>query len=536
MKTLNKNFSKIFAAIIISSCLLGVYSTSLSEEDNVLVLTDSNFDEALSQHKLILVEFYAPWCGHCKALAPEYAKAAGSLKEKNSEIRLAKVDATAEKGLSEKFNIEGFPTLKFFKDGKPSEYNGGRKAEEIVSWLEKKSGPAIKFLETKEQLNSFIESFPVVVVFFGSETDSRYSTFKEVADNEENFPYGVVSAQSLFEEHGAQANDIVLFKQFDEKKAIYDRNDTTTEATEISEFVHSNSMPLVTGFNEATAEFIFGRSKTGLFLYRDPSKDSKLDEIMKEVAPEYRGKIYFVACGISEDLEEKLAEYIGVTEADLPVLKIHEVGEVGVKKYTLKKPISKENIREFLSEYLDHKLPAEFKSEEVPETQDPNTNVVKIVGKNWNQVVLDTTKDVLVKFYAPWCGHCQALAPKWENLAKKLAGYKNIVIGKIDATVNEVEGEEIEHYPTLRFYSHKNKVAEDVDGRHEYEFLEFLRSKELVEKIGDDVVFEKPVEEEAHDHQGHDHEHEHEDEAEAGETDDGDVAAGEDLAEVKPDL
>jgi thiol-disulfide isomerase/thioredoxin len=63
----------------------------ISEEDGVWVLNDENFNEALEKQPDLLVEFYAPWCGHCKKLAPEYSKAAKKLSANIPPIKIAKV-------------------------------------------------------------------------------------------------------------------------------------------------------------------------------------------------------------------------------------------------------------------------------------------------------------------------------------------------------------------------------------------------------------------------------------------------------------
>jgi protein disulfide-isomerase A1 len=81
----------------------------------------------------ILLPTDAPWCGHCKALAPEFVKAAKALEDAGSEIKLAKVDATEESELAEQNQIRGYPTLKFYRNGKSSDYSGKKKSR--IEWI-----------------------------------------------------------------------------------------------------------------------------------------------------------------------------------------------------------------------------------------------------------------------------------------------------------------------------------------------------------------------------------------------------------------
>lgn len=106
----------------------------------VTTLTPDNFDSVvLDPTKNVLVEFYAPWCGHCKKLVPEYEKVAKTF-EGEDEVVIAKCDADAHRDLGSKFGVSGFPTIKYFpKDNKKGEdYGGGRTADDFVNFINEK--------------------------------------------------------------------------------------------------------------------------------------------------------------------------------------------------------------------------------------------------------------------------------------------------------------------------------------------------------------------------------------------------------------
>jgi len=212
--------------------LVGMTAAEITKEEGVLVLTSDNFQEAIDANSFVLVEFYAPWCGHCKALAPEYAKAAGLLAEKESDIKLGKVDATEQPKLAEQYEVRGYPTLKFFKNGKPMEYGGGRTGDTIVSWLEKKTGPAAVTLASEEEAKKFIEDNKVAVIgFFKDQESDEAKNFLEVAGAMDDVKFGLVTDAAVFTANKVEKDGVVLFKQFDEGRNDYDGKTDVEELT-----------------------------------------------------------------------------------------------------------------------------------------------------------------------------------------------------------------------------------------------------------------------------------------------------------------
>lgn len=225
------------------------------------------------------------------------------------------------------------------------------------------------------------------------------------------------------------------------------------------------------------------------FFYTTEEEREQYTDYFTELAKKHRGELNFV--GIDSRKFGRHAENLNMKE-QFPLFAIHDMDknlkyglpqlakEEFEKLKTAAKVETKE-ITKLVDNFLSGKAKAIVKSEPVPTVQE--SNVYKLVGTTHDKIVFDKKKDVLVKYYAPWCGHCKKLAPIYEELADIYASDKNankkVLIAEVDATENDIANLNIEGYPTIILYP-AGKNAEPVtftSARSLEGFLGFMKAK-----------------------------------------------------------
>ncbi|POS86560.1 hypothetical protein EPUL_001297, partial [Erysiphe pulchra] len=425
----------------------------VSAASHVVPLTKDTFTDFINQNDLVLAEFYVPWCGHCQALAPEYEEAASKLMEK--KIRLVKVDCTEEAELCKSYDVDGYPTLKIFRGiNDVSVYTGARKAPVIVSNMVKQSLPAVSILN-KDTIEDFKKADQVVLVAYLDVDDKiTNSTYTALAEKlRETYLFGAIHDSELAKSEGVTFPAIVLYKSFDEGKVIHSGK---IDGDEIEKFANTASTPLI---GEIGPETFQGYMTSGVpiaYIFAQTEDLQKsLSDALRPVAEKFRGKVNFAT--IDAATFGAHATNVNLKADKFPAFAIHQTS--GDKKFTFdqEKEITAESIEQFVSQYVDGKLEPTIKSEPIPESNDGPVKVV--VAKNFDEIVMDDSKDVILEFYAPWCGYCKALTPKYDILGKLYVDAKlsdKVTIAKIDATANDFS-QDIEGFPTIMLFKAGDK-------------------------------------------------------------------------------
>jgi len=454
----------------------------LALAEDVIELTDSNFKSEVEGKDIILVEFFAPWCGHCKRLAPEYEKAATTLKNNDPPVPLAKVDCVGEgKSTCSKYGVSGYPTIKIFRDGTPAEYDGPREATGIVAYMRKQAGPASVELKDKAHFDKKMDSAEdnLVVGFFSGETDFGKTFLKAAAQNREDFVFAHTNDAELSAEAG-HTDAVVMFRpkhlhaKFEPTHFVLD--DASSDTSAIVSFLKSKSVGLVGQVNPSNGAK-FNTPLITAYYNVDWKRNAKGSKYWRNRVARVAKKLTSVNFAIASKTD--FSREMGDWGFDLDKDEVHVVGknEKG-QVFLMEDAFSVDALEKFANAFNNGELKPYIKSEAVPESNDGPVKV--IVGETFEELVNDPTKDVLIEFYAPWCGHCKSLEPKYNELGEKLkgAGVKDIVIAKMDATANDSPPEyEVRGFPTIYFkpMGTNPKPKKYEGGREVSDFIDYLK-------------------------------------------------------------
>jgi protein disulfide-isomerase A1 len=346
-----------------------------------------------------------------------------------------------------------------FRNGQPSDYTGGRQEPDISNWILKRVGPPSAEV-TCEQLKEKIDKDRLALVYFGDKTSDDFTNnFLKVANDakiNEKFNFYHINDKECAASHGVKDTPAyVLFRKFDESPLTYNGD---VEVSEIVNWATKSSVPTVIEFSEDYIEPIFGEKKDTIILFRNAEDaTSDFSKAFEKAAAEFKGQLLFVNSGIKDGIQARLAEFIGVGAESVPTIRVLKPSDQ-MKKFAYSgdvKSLTVDSLRPFIEEFKSGKLAPFLKSEEPP--TDNSAPVKVIVGKTFKELVSDSDKDVLLEVYAPWCGHCKQLEPVYNDLATELKDISNLIIAKMDGTANEVDGLEIQGFPTIKFYPSGNK-------------------------------------------------------------------------------
>jgi len=407
-----------------------------------------------------------------------------------------------EKELAEEYKVQGYPTMKVFRNGKDTEYNGPREARGIADYMIRHAGDATTLYATYKNVKDFMVSNGDEAVFLGVFEDAEdplYKLFIEANDElREDYKFGHTfnaEIKKMFGLKGESAIVVVhpeyLISNYEKRYQFY--TDKSGSASAIKDFYKKYQVPLV-GHFESQSEKKFAKRPLVLVFY-DVSFDAKVRSLTQfwrekvlRVAREYPDITFAVAN--EESFEEKMKEF-----------GLHESGEdvnVGLyddqeRKFALiDEEFSEESLTEFIDTWKKGKLKPILKSQPVVPRAKPG-KVQVVVGNSFDDIVMDESKEVFIEFYAPWCGHCKKLEPAYNKLAKAMKDEKDIVIAKIDATANDIPPFfKVEGFPTM-YYALPGKKKEPIkfeSGERDVEGMKkFIKDNSVVmKKTGKDEL------------------------------------------------
>jgi protein disulfide-isomerase A1 len=455
-----------------------------SVSSRVTILTADTLKTHTDTHAGTLVAFHAPWCGHCKALAPKFDETAEKIADLFPSVSLATLDADNYKEIASQFQITGFPSLRWFVPGAtPIEYESDRSVDAMVAWVSRQMQVQAVDISSVEVLDTFMgdNAISVLVGFPNAlaDTDEDHD-LPEVLAKTFEFPVGMFVDDTVWEHlhdkfgiekdlHGDEDAVVFMFREFDKVQPFLKYEDVL-DATTIKKFVNVNILPHVVDFTEKVSKYIFASTvKKHVLLFSDKAyaPGDALYDVYHRNAVSTHGEMLSIIVG-DEEITNGISAFFSVASSDRPCIYGAEIMQ-GAAPVKYKGPTIHNDdtddalISTFFEEFGRGTLSKYVKSQDVSEMDHGDSGVVQMNVETFSEIAT-SDRGFLVLFYSPGCGHCVAMHPIWDKLGKSFENNTDIVIAKIDVVSNDLPPTmDIKSFPTIKLFI-PGKATVDFDG------------------------------------------------------------------------
>nr|UMA82692.1 venom-related protein disulfide isomerase [Conus ebraeus] len=482
------------------------------EPSEVVHLEDDNFDDYIKEHPSVLVMFYAPWCGHCKKMKPGYTEAAQLIKDQEIPSVLAAVDATKHRKLAETYNIKGFPTLKYFKEGEFAFDVNERDKDKIIDFVKdpKEPPPPPAPEPSWEEVDSDVihlneENFKptlkkrkhALIMFYApwcghcKKAKPEFMAAAAKFRDDGKVMFGAVDCTT--QQGVCSAHDVTGYPTF--KYFNYNKNSQKyMGGREENDFVNFMRDPLSPSPSPPTASTkpeedwadIPGKDLIG-FLTKDTFDSFVLSQgsvlVMfyapwcghcKRMKPAFGQAASVIVeeklgalAAVDATIEQQLADRFEIR--GYPTLKYFRDG-----KYAFEYSGGR-TADDFIAFLRNPDAPPTIPSPE-PQWSDIVSDVHHLTDTSFDEFIA-ANKKTLVMFYSPGCGHCKKMKPDYMTAATRL---KEKVPDARLAAVDATKFKDLAHkyhikgYPTLKYFEDGAFKADYKSGRSAEDLVEFF--------------------------------------------------------------
>jgi len=425
-------------------------------------VTLKQLDVLVSKSEFVVVTFHSTITEQIKELSKrvveEIDRVTSALNQDN-RVRFVGVSLDQHPEAMNEFGLSDIPSIVIFRDKYPRVYYGQRTGYTMFSFFQDLlTVDPVKIIVNKQEKKQFSsDDHSVRVVGYFTKEGESLEAFKMAARHfQGEITFGLVQDPKLAKTWKLKSEgDISIVKPGE--RAINNPNIFTTRDG-LVEWIQENKKPLWGILTFQNIYSVWQGIKTTFVVFlknMDEHYSKTVLSVFKTLAKQYGPSHDIAFVVVDAGVYKEFVQGVGLTDEDLPTFAIFHPSKR--KEYFFPKDKLQMNINN-AKRWLDSFLAGKLESIQDKPFYSEQDAVVQVDAENFKEIVLDESKDVLLEFYAPWCGHCASLAPHYKSVALHFKLFPSIILGAFDAQASAVpEQYNVTGLPSLLFFPSTNK-------------------------------------------------------------------------------